>query len=64
MINYCCPQCGSPNVTKETSHKWDVEKQEWVVDSSSYFCSKCGDSFKSLEEWKLPRQDHLRSPYI
>lgn len=46
-----CPECGSPNVTRDCIGRWDFEKQEWVVSGEldNMDCDDCGHDGHSFE---------------
>jgi len=53
-INMVCEKCGGSNVTRDSSSKWDIEKQEWVtvglMDNST--CEDCMDECE-IEEIEI-----------
>lgn len=38
-----CRKCGSQDVVKDAWAKWNIEKQEWVLDNvfDAAFCNSC-----------------------
>lgn len=41
-IAYLCTSCGSVDIFNIHYHLWDIETQEWVLDSEDLVCTNCG----------------------
>lgn len=52
---FVCTVCGSDRVLLDAYARWDVEKQEMVVESviKGHFCELCGGDC-SVEEVSIP----------
>lgn len=52
MIEIVCDHCGSPDVTKDATASWSVEKQAWVLSGvfdKPNWCEACEGETRLLE---------------
>lgn len=51
-VKYTCPHCGSDEILRDAFAIWDIDQQQWVLDSTydDFMCNGCGNSINSPDE--------------
>lgn len=59
-----CPDCGSENVSKDATVRWDVDNQDWSISGikSVGFCSDCKTELSRVAQIEVPLDQAVMAP--
>lgn len=54
-ITKVCPDCGSTDVSRDATARWDEEAQAWEISGlhDGFYCDACDSELKDLEDQVL-----------
>jgi predicted RNA-binding Zn-ribbon protein involved in translation (DUF1610 family) len=49
-VQFYCKKCGSTDVVRDATAKWDVKKQQWVICGiqDMAYCNDCGEDGNTI----------------